>query len=99
MKSIAVAQDRDLSSAETSALIAAHDGLCLHVETTRDYLDELKLERMSVQSEQNQVARRIKSIEHYQNTEFKHFVSTIYVGKSDEVMSKLDSLIRAKCRS
>lgn len=93
MHSIYKAQEGQLTTNDISSLLKAHDGLCEHVELVTEYIEELKGERLSVQNSLNSGLARIKTINTYRDTEFPHFIGTIYKEDSSSVIANLDSLL------
>lgn len=93
MHSISKAQEGQLTANDISSLLKAHDGLCEHVELVTEYIEELKGERLSVQNSLNSGLARIKTINTYRDTEFPHFIGTIYKEDSSSVIANLDSLL------
>lgn len=93
MQSISIAQERDLSNDEVVALIESHDNLCVHTDITQDYIEELKQERFSMQSEKQRITKEIDSINTYQKIEFPQFIKSIYEDDSKTLISELNRLI------
>jgi len=94
MLAIYKASKQALSASDIASLIKAHDGLCEHIELTSTHIEELKQDRLLVQNNLNSSRFRLKEIKTYQETEFPHFISTLYKEESGVVIAKFNELLK-----
>jgi hypothetical protein len=94
MHAIYKAGTQGLEASDIASLIKAHDGLCEYVELASAHIEELKQDRLLAQNNLNSSRFRLKELGIYQETEFPHFISTLYKDESGVVIAKFDELLK-----
>ena len=94
MHAISKAGSQGLEASDIASLIKAQKGLCEYVELACAHIEELKQDRLLAQNNLNSSRFRLKEIKTYQETEFPHFISTLYKEESGVVIAKFNELLK-----